>query len=70
METTGEVGGEPKRTVIRDKRDCQGQTGLRGTEASESGQKSPLEVIGDLRQSIFPGDWSQIREVLREWNEG
>lgn len=30
-------------------------------------EESP-EVIGDLRQSIFPGEWSQIREVLRsEW---
>lgn len=64
METTGEVGGEPKRTVIRDKRDCQGQTGLRGTEASESDRRVPGGYWWSQAEH-FPGEWSQIREVLR-----
>lgn len=63
METTGEAGGEPKRTVVKDKRECQGQTSLRGAESRSQDRRESREVIGDLRQSIFSGGWSQIREV-------
>lgn len=63
METTGEAGREPKRTELSKTRECQGQTSLRGAGSRSQDRRESQEVIGDLRQSIFSGGWSQIREV-------
>ena len=65
MQTTGEVGELKKtelpktREIVKDRQVSEEQN-LVSQDRRES-----QEVIGDLRQSIFSGEWSQIREVLR-----
>ena len=63
METTGEAGGEPKRIELSKTKESVKDRQVSEEQNPEVRTEESQEVIGDLRQSIFSGGWSQIREV-------